>query len=88
MALIFEIKDPIPGQYTLNFPRSVGQYEYKAQAVSKEPIEFVYSFMYQESAAKRSPPFSIENPIKGDNILKFHCTKKTPIYIQYSRNNN
>ena len=75
MALIFEIKDPIPGQYTLNFPRSVGQYEYKAQAVSKEPIEFVYSFMYQESAAKRSPPFSIENPIKGEQYSKISLHK-------------
>ena len=78
MALIFEIKDPIPGQYTLNFPRSVGQYEYKAQAVSKEPIEFVYSFMYQESAAKRSPPFSIENPIKGEQYYKILFHKVDP----------
>jgi len=70
MARIFEITDPQPGLWFVEFPTAVGKYEFSAQAVSKNPIEFSYNFMYQESERKNSPPFSMMHPFKGrENMM-------------------
>ncbi|XP_057291700.1 hemicentin-1-like [Hydractinia symbiolongicarpus] len=65
MIRIFQIDNPPSGVYSLVFPSGAGKYEYTAEAVSKDAIEFAHNFMYQENPRKESPPFSLYNPITG-----------------------
>ena len=68
MAVIFQVPQSDKaffGKWTLTFPSSTGEYKYSVQAVSRDPIEFAYSFIYQQNPAKNSPAYSFNDPIKG-----------------------
>ena len=65
LAIVFEIASPKAGQYKLNFPNTVGKYEYNVRGVSEGAIEFGHSFIYQQSVRKNSPPIYMKNPFKG-----------------------
>ena len=66
LAMVFEIASPKAGQYKLTFPKTVEKYDYSVQGVSKGAIEFAYSFIYQQSVRKNSPPISMMSPFKGE----------------------
>ena len=68
LSKIFEIVSPKPGLYQLIFPNVAGRYEYNVQGVSKEAIEFAYSFMYLSSTKNNSNPFFMANPFEGKII--------------------
>ena len=72
LAIVFEKESPKAGQYKLTFPITVGKYEYNVQGASEGAIEFAYSFIYQQSVRKNSPPIYMKNPFKG----KFRYSKK------------
>ena len=72
LAIVFEKESPKAGQYKLTFPTTVGKYEYNVQGASEGAIEFAYSFIYQQSVRKNSPPIYMKNPFKG----KFRYSKK------------
>ena len=68
MALIYQISKSEKGffgKWTINFQSSAGDYKYSVQAVSRDPIEFASSFVYQQHPAKNSPAYFFSDPIKG-----------------------
>ena len=65
LTSIFEIYDPVPGMWVLNFPEYVRKYSYQAQAVSKDPIQFDYNFIYQKNPDEDSPPIALRDPLRG-----------------------
>ena len=68
MSIIFEIVNPKAGHYQINFPNTVGKYEYNVQGVSDKAIEFTGSFTHQQNPLKDSPTISITTPFKGELI--------------------
>ena len=68
MAQIYQISKSrkfLFGKWTIIFPSNSVNYKYSVQAVSHDPIEFAYSFIYQQSPLKNSPAYTFSNPIKG-----------------------
>ncbi len=65
---VYNIKDPAPGQWILEFAIRNGQGFFSAKATQKNHIEVSYHFLHQEKDGE-SPVLRISNPLKGLLLL-------------------
>lgn len=66
---VYNIDNPVAGQWRLNFPSSAGERSFIAKAIAKDTVDFVPYFLHQES--KDSPVLSVSHPLKGKFFYLF-----------------
>ena len=71
---MFNINDPVPGQWTLSFRRRSGKHTFIVKAFSENTMDFVPYFLHQEK--KGWPVLSVSNPLSGRyNFLRSNRCK-------------